>query len=142
MTDSKRDSQSNRTRARPTDYCLIGALLLLLAISWKDSATGSLDLHQAARQVVAQHVGESSRQDRSQRVLARQAEESCHCFGLPDSGYLCTDCLIERRGIGTGKTGPERRNNDHNTHQLLSFGRPLAAAVDMQRRMTPVHGPD
>ena len=64
MKDAQRDSQSNGARARILDFCLIAALLLVFAISWKDLASSSPDLHQAARQAMAQHVGESSRQKR------------------------------------------------------------------------------
>jgi hypothetical protein len=69
MADAKRDSESNGTRARLTDYCLFGALLPLLFISWKDSATSNSNLHEMAHLAVAQHVGESFRQDSQERLL-------------------------------------------------------------------------
>ena len=64
MKDAQQDSQSSGTRARLTDCCLIAALLLLLAISWKDSAPSHPDLPQATRQAMMQHVEESPRQER------------------------------------------------------------------------------
>jgi hypothetical protein len=71
----------------------------------------------------------------------RQAKESRHCQGCLGLGCLGSDYLMESRGLGTGNTGPKRRNNDHNTRQSLSIGLSSAAAVDITRRMTPVHGP-
>ncbi|MFT5446430.1 MAG: hypothetical protein ACI9DC_001597 [Gammaproteobacteria bacterium] len=64
MKDAQRDSQPNGARARLTDCCLIAALLLVLAISWKELASSSQDLHQTARQAMTQHVGETSRRER------------------------------------------------------------------------------